>query len=167
MAAPQQEAGQADLSLPAIAVGVQVHLLILDRSPEPFNENVVVATLSPRPADLDLLSLQSGHEAGCGELTALAGVEYLWSACASQCHLKSLQTELRVQAVRELPAEHIPGEEIHDRYQVEESFLEGDGGDIGGPHLIHSRDLAGIRQAGKALRGCPWNCGAWFLESRP
>jgi hypothetical protein len=30
MAVPPQEAGQADLSLPTIAVGVQVHLLELD-----------------------------------------------------------------------------------------------------------------------------------------
>ena len=64
MAVPPQEAGQADLSLPAIAVGTQVDLLVLNRSPQPFNEDVVVATFSPRPADLDLLSLQPGHEVG-------------------------------------------------------------------------------------------------------
>jgi len=56
MAVPPQESGQADLSLPAIAVTPQVHLLVLDRSPQSFNEDVVVATLPPRPADLDLLS---------------------------------------------------------------------------------------------------------------
>jgi hypothetical protein len=51
MAVPPHESGQADLSLPAIAVGMQVHLLILDCSPQSFNEDVVVAALPSRPAD--------------------------------------------------------------------------------------------------------------------
>ena len=46
MAASPQEAGQADLSLPAIAVGVEVHLLMLDRPPQPLHQDVVLAALS-------------------------------------------------------------------------------------------------------------------------
>jgi hypothetical protein len=46
MAAPPQEAGQADFCLPAIAVGTQVHILILDLQPESFDEYVVVRALS-------------------------------------------------------------------------------------------------------------------------
>jgi hypothetical protein len=45
MAVPPEEAGQADLCLSAIAVGTQVHLLVLVRSPQSFNEDVVVAAL--------------------------------------------------------------------------------------------------------------------------
>jgi hypothetical protein len=45
MAVPPQEAGQVDFSLPAIAVGAQIHLLILEDSPQPLNEDVVVAAL--------------------------------------------------------------------------------------------------------------------------
>jgi hypothetical protein len=45
MAVPPKEAGQADLSFPAIAVGTQVDLLVLDCAPQPFNEDVVVAAL--------------------------------------------------------------------------------------------------------------------------
>jgi hypothetical protein len=37
--------GEADLSFPAIAVGTQVDLLVLDCAPQPFNEDVVVAAL--------------------------------------------------------------------------------------------------------------------------
>ena len=62
MAVPRQKVGQADLSLPAIAVGMQVHLLILDCSPQSFNKDVVVAALPSRPADSDSVSLQPGHE---------------------------------------------------------------------------------------------------------
>ena len=62
MASPPEGACQADLSLPTIAVATQVHLLVLDRSPKPFHEDVVVAALPSLPADFNLLSLQSGHE---------------------------------------------------------------------------------------------------------
>ncbi len=93
MAVPPHEAGQADFRLPAIAVGAQVDLLILDRSPQSFNEDVVVAPLPSRPADLDLLSLQAGHEVGGGELAALIGVEDAWLAASSECHLQRIQTE--------------------------------------------------------------------------
>ena len=74
MAVPPQKAGQADLSLPAIAVGMQVHLLILDCSPQSFNEDVVVAALPSRPADSDSVSLQARHEVGGGELPGFKGL---------------------------------------------------------------------------------------------
>jgi hypothetical protein len=45
MAIPPEEACQADLSLPAIAEATQVHLLVFDRSPKPFDEDVVIAGL--------------------------------------------------------------------------------------------------------------------------
>ena len=46
MAVPPQEAGHADFGLPAIAVGVQEHLLVLDCAPHTFRKDIVVATLS-------------------------------------------------------------------------------------------------------------------------
>ena len=63
MAVPPQEAGQADLSLPTIAVGVQVHLLELDCPGQPLHQDVVVAVFPPLPADLDPLSSQPGRPA--------------------------------------------------------------------------------------------------------
>ena len=43
MAVPPQEASQADFSFPAIAVGTQIHLLVLDSVPKPLNQDIVVA----------------------------------------------------------------------------------------------------------------------------
>ena len=57
MAVPPQKSGQANFGLPAIAVGTQVHLPKLICPPQPFHLDVVLATLSPRPADLDFLRL--------------------------------------------------------------------------------------------------------------
>jgi len=176
MAVPPQEAGQVDLSAPAIAVGTQATSIRLRReacgyvfegAPQPLDQDVILAALSSRLADLDLLCLRPGHEARRGELTALVGVEGLWLTAAFQHHLHSLQTELRVEAVRQLPAEHVPGEEIHDRHQVEKTLLERDVGDVGGPHLIHRCDRAGIQQAGKTLGWGTRNRGARFLVDLP
>lgn len=39
-------------------------------------------------------------------------------------HLQSLQTEGCLLLVREITAEHIPGEQIYDRHRVEKSVPE-------------------------------------------
>lgn len=75
--------------------------------------------------------------------------------------------EVRFKAVRELPAETVPGEQIHDCHQGEESLLQRDVGDVGGPNLMHSSDCADIHQAGKALGRIPFNRGAGLLVDRP
>jgi hypothetical protein len=83
--------------------------------------------------------LYSGNKGIGYGLTTLVGVEDLWLAAPFQRHLQSLQTDLRVKAVGQLPAEHIPEKEIHDRHQVEKAFLQRDAGDSSGSHLIHGR----------------------------
>jgi hypothetical protein len=45
MAVPPQESVKVDYGLPAIAVGMQIHLLILEGSPQPLHQDVVVAAL--------------------------------------------------------------------------------------------------------------------------
>ncbi len=52
----------------------------------------------------------------------LIGVEDLWLAASFHFDDQGIKTSLRFTAVRELPAEHIPGEQIHDRYQIEEAL---------------------------------------------
>jgi len=61
-------------------------------------------------------------------------VEDLRLTARCQRPIQGLEAELRVKAVGEPPAEHIPGEELHGRHQVKEAFLEGDGGDVGCAH---------------------------------
>ncbi len=126
MAVPPQEPGQADFCIPAIAVGMQVHLLVLDCTPQSLHQDVVVAALPAWPAILDPLSLQPGHEFTRGELTAMIRMKDLWLTPVFQRHLQSMQTELRIKAVRELPAENVPGEQIHGRHQIEETLLQRD-----------------------------------------
>jgi hypothetical protein len=47
MAIPPEEAGQADLGFPALAIGAEVDLLILNSAPQPIQQDVVKA---PPPA---------------------------------------------------------------------------------------------------------------------
>ena len=46
MAVPPQDAGQADFSLPAIAIGTEADFFVHDCSPKAFDEDVVVAAFS-------------------------------------------------------------------------------------------------------------------------
>jgi hypothetical protein len=59
MAVSPQEPGQADFSLPVIAAGVQVNLLVFDRSPQSFNKDVVVAALPPSARKVDASPFRS------------------------------------------------------------------------------------------------------------
>ena len=122
MAVPPEKAGQADLRIPAILIGSEIHLLVLDSPPQPFHQDVVKATLPARPADLDLVLPKPCHEVGRRQLAALVRMEDPGLAPTPQGHLQGLQTELRVKAVGELPAEHMPGVKINDGRQVEEAF---------------------------------------------
>jgi hypothetical protein len=98
----------------------------------------------------------------------MIGVDDLRLTSTSERHFQSLKTELRVKALGELLAVaegfsegvHVPGEEIHDRHQVKDAFLQREVGDVGGPDLIHSLDRVDIHQPGKALGWISWNGGA-------
>ena len=101
-------------------------------------------------------------------------MEDLWLAATFQRHLEGIQAEHRVKAVGEFPAVgeafsagvHMSGEEIHDRHQVQEAFLEGDVGDIGRPDLIHGRDQIEIHQAGETFGWMTGKRGSGFLVDR-
>ena len=59
--------------------------------------------------------------------------------------------------------------EIHDRHQIEEDFLQWDGGDVSAPHLINRRDLAWIHQAENRRDGLPGTVvwGFWLIACQP
>jgi hypothetical protein len=59
MAVPPQEICQADFNLPSIALGTQVHLLMLEHPAQPLNKDVVVIALPARPTDLVSLGLET------------------------------------------------------------------------------------------------------------
>ena len=78
-----------------------------------------------------------------------------------------MEAELLVKAARQLPAEDVSGEQIHDRQQVEESLLQRGIDDIGSPDLIYSLDRADIPKAGKPPGWISWDCGSGLLVDLP
>ena len=89
------------------------------------------------------------------------------ASCHPEGHYQNLQAELRVKTVGQLLAENMPGVEIHNRHQVQESFLQWHVGDVSGPHLINRRDIPEFHQAGITLGWIAWNRSAGFPIDRP
>src|SRR4051794_14996595 len=57
-------------------VGMQVDLLVLDRAPHPFDEDVVAPAALAVHRDADAVFVQQSGERATRELTALVGIEY-------------------------------------------------------------------------------------------
>jgi hypothetical protein len=107
-------------------------------------------------------------------LISLVGMEDLGFKAAGQGHLKDLQAELRIKTVPMLPAlgaafsqgVHVPGGQIDNRHQVQESLPQRDMGNLCRPDLIWSRDGYEINQTGKALCRFPRHRVARYLVDR-
>ena len=72
---------------------VQVDSLILQRAPEPFDEDVVPETSFAVHADFDVPSLEHGRECFTCKLAALVGVENLRGAVFEQSFFERLYAE--------------------------------------------------------------------------
>ena len=76
-------------------------------------------------------------------------MEDLWRAAIFQCHPHGIETELRIKAAGELQAEHIPGEQIHNRHQVEKTVMKRDAVDVVRLGLIEPDGLLEVHKAWK------------------
>src|SRR5829696_9671787 len=74
-------------------VGPEINLLVLDRSPESLNEDVVAPRASAVHADSNPSLEQHAGEVVAGELRALVGVEDLRPAILGQGLLQRLDAE--------------------------------------------------------------------------
>src|SRR3954463_4313692 len=77
-------------------VGPEVDLLVLDRSPEPLDEDVVAPGALAVHADGDAGLAQHAGEVVAGELAARVGVEDLGAAMAGEGFLQRLDAEPRL-----------------------------------------------------------------------
>ena len=130
-------------------INVQVDSLVLQRAPEPFNEDVVPEAPFAVHADSDVPGFEYGRECFAGKLAALVGVEYLRGAVFEQSFFECLDTESGVQRIGQSPRQDLSGGPVHDCNQVHESPCHGDVGDISRPDLIglvngHSPQQIGI-----------------------
>lgn len=77
---------------------MQIDLLVLDRFPNPLDEDIVPPSPFSIHADFDVILDEQLRESHAGELRALVRIEYLRLAIACQRLLDSLNTEGRVEA---------------------------------------------------------------------
>src|SRR5438132_7804574 len=97
----------------------EIHLLILDASPEPFNENVVQCSSSAIPTDAHVCGLEPVRKFRTGKLRSLVVVENVRS-CPLQCLLERFQTKRGFQRDRSSPGEYVATEPVDDGDQIQE-----------------------------------------------
>ena len=121
-------------------VGLEIHLLVFDGAPQPFDEHVVPPTALAVHADIDRVGLQAVCEGLGGELRPLVGVEDLRGPIARYGLLQGLDAGVRLHGGRKPPGEHRPRGPVHDGDQIAKASGHGDIGRVRTPDLIGSGD---------------------------
>src|SRR3979411_814952 len=127
-------------------VGAQIHLLVFDAAPPPFDEDVVAPGAFAVHADGDAVAGENAGECRAGELRALVGVEYLRLAVTGQGILQGLDAEGSFHRDRQPPRQNPAGRPIEYDSEVNETALHGDIGDVHGPDLVRARDRHAAQQ---------------------
>ena len=121
-------------------IGPQVHLLVLQRLPEPLDEHVVAPAALAVHADGNAVALEQRDEFHASELAALVGVHDLGHPVALDRLLDRLDAEVRRQGVREPERENLAARPVHHRHQVHEPTAHRNVGDIERPDVIRFLD---------------------------
>src|ERR1700756_3822917 len=100
--------GDADVRLAAVSIALQVDVLVFEGAPQSLDEHVVHPSAAAVHRDAHTGGRQRGGEGGTGKLTALGGIEDLWSAKARERLLKRRGGECAVHGVltAAMPAPH-------------------------------------------------------------
>src|SRR5450432_4077160 len=88
--------------------GFQMHFLVFDRAPQPFDENIVHETTASVHRNRDAGGLEPTGEGRAGELQALIGVEYFWRAVPRQRFVERRDAKARIHRVRQAPRQNRP-----------------------------------------------------------
>jgi hypothetical protein len=82
---------------------MKVNVLVLQRTPQPLNVDIVCPTAAAVHADLDTFLFQPASESFAGELAALVGIEDLGLAVQSERFVQRFDAEARVHGDRQSP----------------------------------------------------------------
>lgn len=123
-------------SLIDIFIRLQIHLLVFNRPPKPFSEDIVHA---PAPAVHGYLHVVSGKDINeflGGELAPLVGIGDLWRSISFNRFFHSLDTEVRFHGRRQSPADNKPAKPVDDGIEVTEAVSQSDVCDVATPDVI-------------------------------
>ncbi len=127
---------------------LQIHALMLEAAPEPFDKNIVQRSTPSIHANRNACALEHARERSAGELGALIAVEDLRLPVQSQRIFQAIDAERGVQAVADPPAQYPPQVPVDDRHQINETSQELDVRNVDTPNLIGPADLHAAQQVG-------------------
>jgi len=104
--------------LPHVRVTIQVHVLMLDVTPESLDEDVVEGPSGPIHADRHAFALEHFREGITSELRALIAVKNLRRPVHAQRIFKAVHAKLCLHAVVDAPTEHFTAKPVDYRHQV-------------------------------------------------
>ena len=143
----------------SILVTVQINVVILDRSPEPLNHEIV-PTSSGGHANLDLSLAQDSGKAIRGVLPSFVGIENLRLGMA-QGFFEGFEAEGGLKGVGDPPGDHIARKPVHDRYEVQKPPGHRYIGNITAPDLIGPYNLQIAKQIGIFPMLLVWDGRPW------
>lgn len=130
------------------ALGSQENLLVFDRAPQAFDENIVPPGAAAVHADCDLIAKHDAGEGHAGGLAALVGVEDVGRAKARQRFLQCLDAKVRLQRDRQPPRQNPPAEPVDDGDEIDEAPRHRDVRDDCRPDLVGPRHRQLAQQIG-------------------
>ena len=131
--------------------GVYVDALILQRPPQPLDENVVHPATAAIHRNLDASLHQQLGKPQTGELAALISIEYLRPAMQCQGFFQCFSTEFCIHGIRWPPRQHLPACPVHHRNQIQKAPPHRNAGDVGAPDLVRLVDHLVAQQVGPDL----------------
>ena len=155
----EEVVGQSPIEVGDGLVGLEIEVFVFDGAPEAFDEYVVQSPPFAVHADADAFPLQSGGEAGGGELGALVGVEDVGLAdlpvravsrtqTGGERFVQGVQAEVGLQRVGDAPGQDIPAKPVHHGHQIHKALWHWHVGDIGAPDLIGPINREASQQVG-------------------
>ena len=130
---------------------MQIDALIFQALPEPFHEDVVEEPALAIHRDMDARAAQAIRPSERRELAALVGVHDLGRAEPGDGLVQCINTEVRLQRVRDAPGQNFAGVPVHDGDQIHKAPPHRQIGDVGHPDLVGSRHPQTPQQIGVCL----------------
>jgi hypothetical protein len=127
---PRADAG---VRVTAVDVALEVDVLMLERAPQPFDEDVVHPAAAAIHRDAHTGGYQHAGEGCAGELAALIGVEDLRLAEARQSFLQGRDAKRGIHGVGQPPSQHRSARPVHDRNQIKEAAADRNVRDVRAP----------------------------------
>lgn len=138
-------------------------MLIFERPPESFDDDIVHRSASAIPTDDDTFRFQDSGEYVTRELAALVAVENLRSTPSSNSLKECFYAEPRIQGIRHAVGQDLPAVPIQYGNQIHESLSQGNVRDIRTPNLIWSCNGEVAQPIGMLFKavvltwmGCKW-----------